>query len=287
MIITNKYNLPQVIVDFAKDDGYSAGKSNISVTTLLNSPRIVQLQKKHWNEIESDVAKRFFMILGTAVHYMMEKNAPKNVISEERIHTHFNGWDISGAIDSQQVEEDGVILSDYKTTSAWAAMNDKPDWEQQLNLYAWLVEREKKLPVKKLQIIAVIRDWKQRDVGKEGYPPAPMVVIDIKMWTSEEREAFMSERLNEHAEADTSAMLGSLIQKCTPAEQWRTNDTFAVMKKAGVRALRVFDTRDEADKFAAETSNVVVARPGYARRCHEYCDVSKFCQQFKEENEIL
>jgi hypothetical protein len=59
------------------------------------------------------------------------------------------------------------------------------------------------------------------------------------------------------------------------------------MKKAGVRALRVFDTKDEADKFAAETSNEVVARPGYARRCHEYCDVSKFCQQFKDENEIL
>lgn len=114
-----------------------------------------------------------------------------------------------------------------------------------------------------------------------------MAVIDIKMWSNQERETFMSERLNEHAEADTSAMLGSLIQKCTPAEQWRTQETFAVMKKAGVRALRVFDTKDEADKFAAETSNVVVTRPGYARRCHEYCDVSKFCQQFKDENEIL
>jgi len=287
MIITNKYNLPQAIVNFAKNDGYSAGKSNISVTALVGSPRIVQLKKKHWHEMEIDVSDLCQAIFGTAVHYIMEKNAPKDDIAEERIHTHFNGWDLSGAIDSQKLEDGGVTLSDYKTCKVWAVMHQKPDWESQLNMYAWFVEREKKTTVKKLQVVALIKDWKKGDRNKEGYPPAAITVINVPLWSKEERESFLTKRLHEHAEADVSSVLGTELPKCTPEEQWRTNDTFAVMKKAGVRALRVFDTKDEADKFAAETSNVVVARPGYARRCHEYCDVSKFCQQFKDENEIL
>jgi len=69
-----------------------------------------------------------------------------------------------------------MIVKDYKTTSVWAVMNEKIEWEYQLNLYAYLVEKVKKISVVGLTIIAVLKDWKEDDVGsKEKYPEAPVV----------------------------------------------------------------------------------------------------------------
>jgi hypothetical protein len=52
------------------------------------------------------------------------------------------GWRISGQTDSISLA-DGT-LKDYKVTSAWTVMNalkdEKPEWVQQLNCYAWLAE---------------------------------------------------------------------------------------------------------------------------------------------------
>ena len=190
VIITNKYNLPQTFVNIMKRPTYSKGKANISATELISSPRIVQLRKLHEDKIETDVADMVWSIFGTAIHGVLEHGKDENHLIEERLHANVDGWSISGAIDLQIINEDGTVtINDYKTTGAWAVMNEKIDWELQLNIYAWLVEKVKQVPVKKLEIVAIIRDWSRRDAAiKEAYPDAPIKVIPIALWSFELRE---------------------------------------------------------------------------------------------------
>ena len=50
MKITNKFGMPQPFVDFAINDKYSKGKADISVTSLIDSPR-VRTMKDHYNDL--------------------------------------------------------------------------------------------------------------------------------------------------------------------------------------------------------------------------------------------
>ena len=54
MKITNKFGMPKPFVDFARNDKYSKGKADISVTTLIDSPRIRILKERYHDKIEVD-----------------------------------------------------------------------------------------------------------------------------------------------------------------------------------------------------------------------------------------
>src|SRR5512137_1130247 len=112
MRLTNIHNLPQTIVNVIKRPTYSKGRANMSVTELLNSPRIVQLKRKHWDALEEDAADMVWSIFGTAIHGVLEHGKDENHIVEERIHINVAGMNISGAIDLQEIEQDGVVISD-------------------------------------------------------------------------------------------------------------------------------------------------------------------------------
>ena len=149
MKLTNKFNLPQTFVNILSKPTYTKGRAHLSVTEIINSPRIVQLKNIHYDELEEDVADKVWAIFGTAIHAVLELGKDDHHIIEQRLHATLDGWNISGAIDLQRIEEDGIIVSDYKTTGAWGVMNEKIEWEQQLNCYAWLVERVKQIPVRR------------------------------------------------------------------------------------------------------------------------------------------
>ena len=152
MKLTNKYNIPQTFMNVLERPTYSKGTANISVTQLLNSPKIVALTKKFDDELEQDVSDMVWSLVGSAMHNFLEHGKDENHVVEQRIHTEFDGFHITGAVDLQIVDEDGIDIRDYKFTSVWAAMNEKPEWENQLNIYAWLVERVKQVPVKSVTI---------------------------------------------------------------------------------------------------------------------------------------
>jgi hypothetical protein len=69
---TNKHNLPQILADAVMNDKYDSGKSDISVTSLIDSPRVVMLNKRYQAEIETDVTDLFASAMGTAFHHFME-----------------------------------------------------------------------------------------------------------------------------------------------------------------------------------------------------------------------
>ena len=68
MKITNKFNLPDFVVDVLTTSDYTKGKSHVSVTQLIDSPRIRILQRMHDDSIEQDASEFIWSSFGTAVH---------------------------------------------------------------------------------------------------------------------------------------------------------------------------------------------------------------------------
>jgi hypothetical protein len=288
MKLTNNFNLPETFINVIRRPQYSRGKSQISVTEILNSPRIVQLRQKHMDEITEDAADMVWSLFGSAVHNILEHGKGENHIVEERLHLDFNGWHISGAIDLQELNPNGVGIRDYKVTSAWAVQQDKKEWVEQLNLYAWLVEKVKFMKVTDLQIIGIVRDWSRREAStKEGYPQAPIVTVNIPLWDMETREAFIVERLSKHNEAVFSMGMGDDVEECTPEEMWEKPTVYAVRKIGGVRAKSLHGSKEKAEEELA-TLNVkkpdyeIEVREGGRTRCEGFCQVAPFCSQYKQ-----
>lgn len=74
MVITNKYNLPQSIVDLVSGDQREVDWNSYSVTEILNPTREIILNRRHNKEIEQDVSSTTNLIFGTAVHNLIEKH---------------------------------------------------------------------------------------------------------------------------------------------------------------------------------------------------------------------
>lgn len=286
MKLTNKHNLPQTFVNVLRRPTYSKGRANLSVTQLINSPKIVALTARHEEELTEDASDMVWSIFGSAVHKVLEHGKDDNHLIEERIHAHLDGWNISGAVDLQIVNEDGTIsIRDYKTTSAWAVMNEKIDWEQQLNIYAWLVEFVKKKSVRDLGIVAIIRDWNRRDAGtREGYPEAPIKELPIKLWSMQEREAFVLGRISEYSACEFAMESGEDLPECTPEQMWEKPTIYAVKKKGNLRAKSRHESEQEAnsvkDKLGKDYE--IEVRPGERTRCANFCPVNEYCQQWQE-----
>jgi hypothetical protein len=288
MKLTNKFNLPETFINVITRPTYSRGSSEISVTEILSPPQLVLLRRRHADDIEVDAADQVWSLFGSAVHNILQHGKDDHHVVEERLFTTFESWRISGAIDLQTFQPDGsIVISDYKVTSAWAVQQEKTEWIDQLNLYAWLVERVKGLPVTGLQIIGIVRDWNRREAAnKEGYPQAPIVTITIPLWDFEAREQFVRTRLSLHNEANFSAVSGEMPE-CTPEEMWEKPTTYAVMKEGGKRAKKVFTIKQEAEAFMADQkgTHYMETREGGRTRCDSFCQVAPFCQQYQSYKE--
>ena len=286
MKLTNKHNIPQTFINVLERPTYSKGAAHLSVTQIINSPKIVALTNKFADEIEQDVSDMVWSLFGSAIHKVLEHGADDNHLIEERLHAHVDGWNISGAIDLQIVNECGSIsIRDYKTTSAWAVMNDKVEWEQQLNIYAWLVETVKKSPVKDLGIVAIIRDWSRRDAAtREGYPSAPIKELPINLWSYEERDKFVRDRISMHSACEFALEADELLPPCTPEEMWEKPTVYAVKKKGAVRAKSLHDNEQEASVVAMQLGSEfeVETRLGERTRCANFCPVNTWCQQWRD-----
>lgn len=284
MKITNKCNLPETIVNALRKPTYTKGGAHMSATELLSPPRMVQLRIANADAIEMDAADMVWALFGTAIHGVLEHGQGDDHIVEQRLNTVIDGWEISGAIDLQTVKESSIGISDYKTTGVWAVMNEKKEWEYQLNIYAWLVERVKQSPVDSLEIVAIIRDWKRRDAEtKKDYPDAPIKTIPITLWPYEEREKFVQQRIHLHADAMFQYQTGGDLPLCTPNDMWEKSSVWAVKKPGAARAKSLHYTEADAIKAAGDDLEIEF-RPGERTRCANYCTVRDFCDQWKAFN---
>lgn len=281
MRITNKFKLPQTLVNIAERDQYSRGACHISVTQLIDSPRIKVLKEKHADDIVVDVADSLWSLVGRALHHIAEAGADDQHIAEERLFTTVLGWDLSGGIDLQRLDHGRVGIRDYKFTSVWAATQDKPEWERQLNVYSYLARVTKGWVTEDLQITALLRDWNRRDAARDrAYPQAPIMTVPVELWSLDEQQAYVETRIKLHQDAWRAEEWGDELPECTPEERWAKPDKWAAMKPGAKRASAVFDSLKEAMDYQdtkPQMDYIIDHRPGESTRCLAYCDAAPWC----------
>lgn len=290
MKITNHYNIPETIVRAVLDDEYDRGDSVMSVTQLISPPRIVLLQDVNKDNLELDVVDKVPALLGTAVHKIIEKGSagiPGHIV-EERMFAEVLGWKISGAVDLQIDNCDGTwTINDYKVTSVYSVLSDKPEWEQQLNCYAYLSYITHGRKVSSLKIVAILRDWQRKQAGlKPDYPQSQIAVVDIPVWPLEQQREFVEGRVALHQAARKSVDSGEPLDYCTDQERWVRGESWALMKEGRKSAIKLYDNEFEAITAAENAGSVyyVEHRRGAAVRCSgNFCLVSAYCRQWQEE----
>lgn len=283
MIITNKYGVPEPLVTLASKEYYSKGASQYSVTEIMSPPKIKRLREQYNDQIKQDVSDMLWNLLGSALHVVMERGVTDGWTMEERLYKEVDGVTVSGAIDIQQETPEGVVIIDYKFTSAWAVMQEKEEWQQQLNVYKWLVETVKRKKVVGLKICALVRDFNRHET-KEGYPKASIEMVDIPMWNSVTTEAYVRERLNLHRDAKVSADFGDELPPCSDTDRWQSETIYAVKREGRKTAIRLFKTIEEANELAEKEKGYVETRLGEPKRCTgNYCGVAEWCEQYQGE----
>lgn len=283
MKITNKHNVPATLFALASRSYYSKGKSDYSVTEIISPPQIQVLRRKHWQDMEQDVADMLWSLLGSALHVVAERGQADGHTTEERLNVEIDNVILSGAIDLQSEEDGQIVITDYKFTSAWALRQDKPEWEAQQNIYAWLVSKAKGRPVKAVRICALIRDWSRREAAiKLDYPQAPIQVIELPLWPLEKTQAYIQERIDLHRDAKVRADFEEDLPPCSEDDRWIRETTYAVKKEGRKTAVRVFDNEPDAKSLADEVKGFVEIRKGEAVRCTgNFCGVNKWCKQYQ------
>lgn len=281
MNITNRHNIPEVFIkamqfnDRAREN-LDFHMDQISVTKLIESPRLRLLTFDHIHEMEVDVSERLFALWGQAIHAVLSW-ADSESLTEQRLYSNVLNWTVSGQFDKIQDE----LLCDYKTTSVWAVANGvKTEWHRQLQLLRYLAERHG-YSIKKMEVVCILRDWQNSAAQRDpNYPKSPVVRLPVDPWHMEDIEAYLYERVRLHQEAAYTGVLPD----CTAEERWAKPDQFAVKKTGRKTALRVFDNLDDANQLISGTDQAYLeVRKGHSIRCQRYCAVAAYCSQYQAE----
>jgi hypothetical protein len=272
--LTNVHGLPEAIVAAVQNDPYTGG-GDISTTKLIDSPRVRVLGGKHKDEITVDVSERVWALLGQAVHTILERAGlrQEGMVVEERLYADVDGWQVSGQVDSMHLEMQK--LSDYKVSTVWKK-NGSDSWTRQLNVLRWLAHKNGHT-INTLEVIGIFRDWRKSEALRDpSYPQSAIQTIHVPVWTLEDAEDYVRERVAIHQ----AASKGIDIQ-CTDEERWMSPSKFALMKDGGKRAVRVADSAEDLGEPL--DGYTIIERKGEAKRCSMYCDVAPFCTQWAAE----
>ena len=287
-MITNNHGLPDAFVNYARSDKYSKGDSDISVTQLIDSPRILLMRERHKEELTTDAMDMVWALFGTAVHAVLEGAVGENVVKEKRLYRDVDGWVLSGQVDQYEIKDNALRITNYKVTSVWSVIFNKQEWVNQLNVYAYLLEMEEQIPVNSIQICAILRDWNRREASlRPDYPQTPIAVVDIPLWSLEERTAYVEDRIALHQNARQLFDLNDGMVLCTKDEMWSKPDVYAVKKPSNKKAKKRFEDRENAEQFLDNLKDKhlyeIEFRAGESARCkNNYCGVADFCNQYKE-----
>ena len=283
MQITNKLGLPQPFVDAVTKE-YQYKDKQYSVTSMLKDVREILLTRRHNEEIEQDVADMIWLIFGTAVHKVLEdsKEADTEFKEEHFIEEVENDYKLSGQADLYNAEE--KMVTDYKTCSCWKVIyNDWEDYRKQLLMYAWAF-RKMGFEVEKGQIVAVIKDYSKTKAKVDSNYPQYPVYKKIFNFTEQdfiEIEEFIKSKFAKIQKYENTP--DDELPICSEEARWNDGDKYAVKKKGNKRALRVYDTLEEAEEHLKQDENLELeVRKGEDKKCLEYCSCYQFCNYYKE-----
>lgn len=278
---------------------YSSWGADYSVTSLIQPPRIVQLQKRYAEELDKlpmtdeFIEQQLSSFQGNAIHErfrimlyrFINKYPNSGYLIERRMWDRICGRKISGQFDAYR----HGALYDFKTTSVWKLIfGQYTSWEEQLNIYAYLL-KTCGLDVSVLYIIAWFTDWDKWKVNQKGYPKKRIQQILINnMWKESEQKQYLEHRIELHKQNENRS--DDDLMPCTSEEMWSKNTSYAVVQPGGKRAIRTKDlyTREDAENYIKNSKNpdkdkwYVETREGERTRCANWCRYKDYCSQWKE-----
>lgn len=266
--LVNRGNLPEALVRAVQNDGYDRGNSDYTTTQLSKPSRIVALEKIHGDEIEEDVSDRIYALMGKLGHAILEHSGTADII-EKRLYTEIDGKILSGQVDVV----DGTVLEDYKFCSIYVFKEGvKKEWQAQASVNSYLCAKNG-ITITEARYIAIYRDFSlPKSKIDPDHPRQQVQVFPVSLWSMEETERWIKERIQSHENALKS------LPECTEEERWARNPKWAVMKKGGKRAVKLYDEEIPAERHAASESGLHVEyRPGVSTRCQYYCPCLPFC----------
>lgn len=274
MKYSNQYGIPEEFCEAIHADPYDKGKADFSVTELVGPPQIKRLWDKHTDEIVVDVRDEMWRLFGQGVHEVLSRFGVG--VKEERLFASLDGFDIvSGQID-RRVDD---MIVDYKVTKEYGyRMGLRPEWESQVNVYAWLCHKNG-IEINSAQIRFILRDW-TRSWYKPGgkYPHAPVMSLSVPLWSVEDTEHYLKSRITIHTQPETAP--------CTDEERWddpswRHEMPPAKSSRTGKGRQKNYTDLNEALAAAAEKGGTVVPVDRNPTRCTgNWCGVADFCPQF-------
>lgn len=287
----NDHNLPEPLFNALTKSRYVNKAKGISVTSLIKGPRERILTKRHEGEIITEATDRLWSVFGTAVHNVVQEFSDRaEGFSEERLEAEIEYLPgkrafINGQPDWVYPEGDSLVVADYKVSSVFGFLLSKdngfvkPEWEAQLNCYAFLY-RENGFAVQSLEVVGIMRDWSRGQLEKarkygNDYPSAPIGVYKARLWTPEEVLAYLQERVRIHVESE--GMPDDGLPECSKDERWERGESWAVMKKGRKTAVKLHQDSEMAEHHAKEVGGYVEHRLGRSIKCESYCDAAPFC----------
>lgn len=239
--------------------------ADVTVTQLAGDLRQAILRDRtDYYENPDDMQSALF---GTAMHAMFSAKGTENMLSEERLTAEIEGVKLGG-IPDLYVSADGGTVIDYKTCSAWQAKAimggmEKPEWQYQVNAYAWLLRRHG-FSVECALIRGFVRDYRasekrqneelrQRHIAGDVYKSGPRkgTVIEHPGWY------------------DRGFRIPIPLMPHAVIEQWL---------KDRVQEWKRMQDQPEPEWPICDTWE----RDGRRTRCLDYCAVSFACSTHKE-----
>lgn len=298
-MLTNELDLPFGVEEAVRRDPYSKGDADYSVTELIGPARLGALRRRYGDQVTEDVSDRVWSLIGQIGHHILERADLRSVPDRVFIKRSLGGveYTISGQGDTLLLAEDGNRLDDYKFTSVGAALTaldgGKSEFEAQLNIYRLMLHEAYGYEIGKLRDVLLLRDWHLKQgrasAKKNGrYPHKQAVVVPMPLWSLEDTEKYLMERLAAHVEAD--ACDDATLPECSPAERWQKPEKYAVVKKGrAMKGMTALTTRSEAEFVAEQNPGATVqVRGGGPTRCADgYCLVGRsgLCSQWNKELE--
>ena len=233
MLLTNKHDLPSTLYDALSNDSYDvAANSNVlSVTRMIDSPKVAQLTKRHWNQLEDDISNRIWLLLGSAVHTILERVTEKGRMLEKRMYIDTNTWEI---IDKEHLDKETIYIA------------GKPDvYEKEEKAI-----RDYKITCLPLDAEALTKEgWKtynQLKIGEDilAYNPD----TDYTTWTP-------LLQINYSPKAEVMRLKSKSFDiECTPNHKWFVQSK-SKWKKKVYKKIKLIETKD----FKSGHTNIISA----------------------------
>jgi len=140
-------------------------------------------------------------------------------------------------------------------------------------------------PVHSCRFIALLKDHSKTDAMRDReYPQSPVYVHEFPVTPIGlfQIGIYLRNKIEEYKRC--LLLQDNDIPPCTPEERWDRPPKFAVMKTGGKRAVRLFDTKEDAD-LLTETKgqgHYVQYRQGESIKCQSYCLCNRFCHYYQE-----